>query len=410
MATVVESTRLQAIHNRYREDSKKEWAMLIYVAAENNLSDNVLPDLKELCKVGSTPHLHIGLEVDMKGTRYDSMRYEVSEPDWTGQAHLIEVEELKEQDSGKPETLMNFLQWGFRRYCAQKYMVVIWGHGSGFKGKVKNVASDYETGNALDMTEIEGVFRALFNSDDYKGYINQIEILGFDACLMNMLEVSNHFKGIAKYIIGSQQTIPGSGWFYNRVINTIDNSKATSVIAQEIVKEYIDGYMSKGRSNVTQSAIDLAKTAVTTQCLHQLGAKLAPYVKKDGVLKKDNPFRNKLLALRSKTLIFDTDDYIDADHFIDLLQKEFTAEISSEEDRDQLQGILENFQHKLYDCILENGINGGNLQNAKGLSIWFPSSATNFKKHRAQYLRLQCNYLYEQRGWVDFLDAFHFQS
>ena len=79
---------------------KKPWGVLTYIAGDNNLSDAGLADIRELCQVGASADVHVGVEIDTLGDYTGSIRYEISEPDFSGKAHRIVIERLPEQDTG----------------------------------------------------------------------------------------------------------------------------------------------------------------------------------------------------------------------------------------------------------------------------------------------------------------------
>ena len=79
--------------------NKKNWGFLVYIAGDNNLSDAGLEDIRELCQVGATPQTHVGVEIDTYGEHTGSIRYEISEKDYSGQAHRIVIDRLAEKDS-----------------------------------------------------------------------------------------------------------------------------------------------------------------------------------------------------------------------------------------------------------------------------------------------------------------------
>ncbi|MFQ5787175.1 MAG: clostripain-related cysteine peptidase, partial [Thermodesulfobacteriota bacterium] len=104
--------------NARNRSPKKRWAFLIYIAGDNNLSDAGLEDIQELCEEGSSESVYVGVEIDTYGEHTGSIRYEITEPDWTGFAHRTVIERLPEKDSGDPDTLLSFLKWGLNRYNA----------------------------------------------------------------------------------------------------------------------------------------------------------------------------------------------------------------------------------------------------------------------------------------------------
>lgn len=44
------------------------------------------------------------------------------------------------------------------------------------------------------------------------------DIIGFDACLMNTLEVAFPLKDIANILVGSEETEPNAGWAYDEML------------------------------------------------------------------------------------------------------------------------------------------------------------------------------------------------
>jgi len=167
---------------------KKPWSLMVYIAGDNDLSDFGLEDIREMCEVGASSSTHVAVEIDTEGDYTGSIRYEIEAPDWTGHAYRKVIERLPEQDSGDPETLRNFLRWGIRRCDADKRLVVVWNHGAGFRSPSRDIGYD-DFGTSLDMVDIESAFRqAGINKN------NKIAVVGFDACLMNMLEIAHHLR------------------------------------------------------------------------------------------------------------------------------------------------------------------------------------------------------------------------
>lgn len=189
-----------------RRPPKRSWSLLVYIAGDNDLSDFGLEDIREMCETGASASTHVAVEIDTEGDYTGSIRYEIGEPDWSGHSYRRVIERLPEKDSGHPETLRDFLRWGIGRCSAEKRLVVVWNHGAGFRMPARDIAYD-DYGTSLDMVDIESAFR---QAGVTKG--NKFSILGFDACLMNMLEIAHHLKDQVEFLVGSQEIEPGEGW------------------------------------------------------------------------------------------------------------------------------------------------------------------------------------------------------
>ena len=397
-----------------RKKQKQDWALLIYIAGDNDLSEYGLKDIEELCKEGSSSNVHVGVEIDTLGEHTGSVRYEITAKDWTGKAHRTVIERLKEKDTGDPRTLREFLEWGLWRYPADKHLVVIWSHGSGFHARLRNVSYD-DMGSSLDMPEIEQALVAAFKNvnkkakktTDTQEAINKIQILGFDACLMSMLEIVHHFRNQVEIIVGSQQTEPADGWPYDKVLRSAKGKQAergasAEGLAKSIVRAHIAGCKKDGESNVTQSAIRTSDTPAVVDAVHRFGKKLQDLLQKD----RDNVVRKKIRNASRDAQRFKRADYKDLVHIVDLLSKELGD--------NNIRTLGREVRAAVRKCvILKSNDKNSMVADANGISIWFPFDWQVFLDHRAEYMALKCNQDPKFNraggfGWRLFLDEYFY--
>jgi hypothetical protein len=361
----------------------RPWTFLAYIAGDNNLSDAGLEDIDEMCKKGSSSQLYAGVQIDTIGEHDGSVRYEISEPDFFGEAHRIVIKRLKESNSGNPVVLKNFLKWGLERYPAQNTLAVIWNHGSGFRTVRRDIAYD-DFGTSLDMPEIEEAFKRAFSAaglpKDYK-----FGVLGFDACLMNMLEIAHHFRDQVRVIVGSQQTEPGDGWPYDDVLGAMKENLSPEDLGRKIVNVYIDDYKARGETGVTQSAIDVGKTEAAVLALGALGTALRSQVPTK---------RSEIRTARMRAQSYQMADYIDLVHVAQTLAEAVPAVAP------QVNEVVKTTKA----CVLESQFYGHSVRNSNGLSIWFPSDPSTYFNYRPKYQALKSSTV--TTGWVDFLDAY----
>jgi len=362
---------------------KREWAILVYIAADNDLSDLGLKDIKEMCAAGSAPDLYVGVEIDTYGEHTGSIRYEITEPDFTGKAHRTVIERLAEKNTGDPAVLKDFLKWGQKRYPAKKRLLVVGGHGVGFRSPVRDIAYD-DFGSSLNMAEMEGALKEAGIKSD-----NRLQILGFDACLMNMVEIAHHFKDQAKIIVGSQHTEPSDGWPYKEVLNNAKGATPADKLAEGIVEDYIKDYRKRGIKNVTQSAVQTNKTGAVIKALDTLGNALSANYED---IKKD------LKSVRIQTQTFYMADYIDLIHFSEQLIRKIKNPAIAKAAKKVIEAAKA--------AIISNKKYGSMVTNANGLSVWFPPTKRIYFKNRAKYMELHCNDS-KKFGWTTFLDKYH---
>ncbi len=379
----------------------KPWAFLAYIGGDNDLSDYGLRDLEELCREGAAPSLHVGVEIDTHGEHEGSVRYQITQPDETGESFRMVVERLRERDSGSPKTLEDFLRWGCGRFTADEYIIVIGGHGTGFRRRSRNVGFD-DFGSSLDMPDIRKVLQRC----GFKGG-SPLSILAFDACLMNMLEIVHHFRGHVRYIVGSQQTEPADGWPYDRVlagIKAVPKGKGGARrIARRLVQEYRDFYEDVLVQNITQSSIELSKTEAAVQALSGLGNTLRREI---GAIYRE------LREVRGRVQSFEMSDYVDLVHFAEELANHAlnrSNQVGVRPNRGFWERVMDDSEKVIEttnDAIVSFESRGPKLGNANGLSVWFPPYESLYYNNRARYIELDCNGRQRTKGWLNFLDAY----
>jgi hypothetical protein len=355
---------------------------LAYIAGDNNLSDNGIEDIAEMASVGTSRSSYAAVQIDTEGEHDGSIRYEISEPDETGQAHRVVIERLPESDSGNPEILLAFLKWGLKRYSAKNKIITVWNHGAGFRTVRRDIAYD-DYGSSLDMSELKSAFtRAGL------GKYNKLAILGFDACLMNMLEIAHHLRDVTQYVVGSQETEPGDGWPYDNVLKAMNNRPTPKGMAKAIVREYMRSYRRVGDSNITQSAIRTDRTEATVLAWSHFGEALVASLPRDLSL---------INLARTKVQSYELPDYVDAIHLARL--------IASKTKTPALRSRAQAFGEAAARCIVVSDYEGGSVANSNGVTMWYPLEKAQYLAFRGKYTAM--DFYKTGPGWVNFLDALY---
>lgn len=116
----------------------KRWTILIFLAADNDLDTRATKDLHEMEAVGSTDAVDVVVQVDRygDGNSGSALRGKiVRDPDWKKyDSHFVSpLKDIGETNTGDPQTLRSFIEWGVLTYPAEHYALIIWNHGSGWK-------------------------------------------------------------------------------------------------------------------------------------------------------------------------------------------------------------------------------------------------------------------------------------
>ena len=66
-------------------------------------------------------------------------------------------------------------------------------------------------------------------------------MLGFDTCLMNMVEIGYQLRNQVSFMIGSQEVEPGDGWPYEKVaaVAAQETPPAPAELATAVVSAYV---------------------------------------------------------------------------------------------------------------------------------------------------------------------------
>ncbi len=151
---------------------------------------------------------------------------------------FTEVANLPLQPAAEPETLADFLRFCRENYHSDHNMLILWDHGGGPFGY--GVDSIY--GSMLSLRDIRSALQSVYSPSETRP---AFDIIGFDACLMSCLEVTNTLDGFADYYCLSEESIPGDGWDYGPWLQamTDDPTMSPAKVCREIADSYTDYYM-----------------------------------------------------------------------------------------------------------------------------------------------------------------------
>jgi hypothetical protein len=414
--------------SRRRDESRKKWTVLVWMAGDNDLEEFGESDLGELKRVGSTSDVDILVQFDsMKDDR--TRRYHVQRGTTLDEDV---VEELGETNTGDPAVAIDFFTWGIERHPADRVLAVIWNHGSGIDetdvynrarargvSVVRGAQPDAETvprhlvrtalatrhRRALFATTVDQAVqdRAIAYDDTSQDFLDNLElkrvltdvaratgrpidVLGFDACLMNMIEIAYQLRTTAGVMVGSEELEPGDGWPYDRVLKTLAAAPDMTPLAlgTEIVKQYIASYRS---GNVTQSALDLPRVDATASAVDALAKALVAAIRTPA---------EYVAVTRSinATQRFDMKDFVDLGHFCSELATRTKVAAVKAALKDTLTslrgagGLVAAEQHK-----------GSGVRGATGVAVYFPRGPVNKVYARLDFAK--------KTAWSQFLKAYH---
>ena len=172
------------------------------------------------------------------------------------------VEDAGSEAMTKPETLAGFIQFCAKNYPANRNMLIFWDHGggsvSGYGYDEKNKAA-----GTLDLAELQAELRAGLKGAKYaNGKKARFDFIGFDACLMATVETALMAEEFADYMIASEETEPGIGWYYTEWLTALGENPSIDTL--DLGKIICDTFVSEcakqaAGQKTTLSIVDLAE-------------------------------------------------------------------------------------------------------------------------------------------------------
>ncbi|MEH2565026.1 clostripain-related cysteine peptidase [Bradyrhizobium sp. AZCC 2289] len=388
--------------------SAREWTVMIYMNGKNNLEQDALNNFHAMASVGGSDKVALAAELGRPSTPKGG------DGNWAGVYRFLIDKDMAPQpraaiekvpagaasDMGRPEVLSDFIRWAKGRYPAKRYMLIVWNHGQGYRlmlamlavrkatavtgavptkipiptpgrgaiGGFRAVSSDQDTGSILYNADVQRAIAANFEGSD------KLDVVGFDACLMSMMETAYALQRSSKVMIASEELEPGDGWQYAKWVSELVSSPTMS--AADLGSKIVDSYRTHyGNSYYTTlSALDLS----------HIGEAASEMTKLSNMIRASGP--SALSAMRSARRDLssyaewdDPPSYLSID-LMTLLQR-FRSKTGSP----QLQLQAEKVMGAIRSSILANyastrsqGKLGDEFYGSQGLAIYYPRTLEDF--------------------------------
>ncbi len=402
----------------------KQVLWMEYIACDNDLYRWAILNLQDMAKVGSNQHLNIVAQVDCLGAHGKTKRLHVL-PN-----KIMEVAHGQKLDFGAVDTLVDFVEWAIKAYPSDEYVLTFWNHGSGFYDPTLNHGHKINSADALfyfnpktQLLEIDRSLpyillderdpRGVCFCDTTQSYLSNVKlfdalsritqllgkklsIIGFDACLMQMVEVVTQVSQFADYVIASPEVELASGWQYDYIFEPfMYNFLETSDFARHIVASYERAYKNR-TADYTLSVIDTREVDCLNYALDDVARGLLTMLSLDrtGIVKKT------ILACRHKNVCttFSEPTYIDIHHFFMNVKAALVTLPACQTQEASyafttVSQALDTALLLIEKAVIAN-VKGRNIPHSSGLSIYFPE-----KRIDPSYSTL----IFGKNKWHDFL-------
>jgi len=244
-----------------QSDSDTSWVLYWYLCGSDLESEGgaATTDLLELFDVQLQLPENVKIIIETGGTNY--WQNDLISPDYLERYvydsnGLTLIEQLPLASMGSEETLSDFLKFAKENYPADKTGFIFWNHGGGsVAGAAFDENFDYD---CLTLDEMYGAFSANYEMS----YENPpFDLIGFDTCLMATVDVAYTFCDVGSYLVASEETEPGNGWYYTGIGNALAANPQMDALTlgQVICDTYAEGCELVGTEDyITLSVVDLA--------------------------------------------------------------------------------------------------------------------------------------------------------
>ncbi|MBI3649979.1 MAG: hypothetical protein HY231_02895 [Acidobacteria bacterium] len=397
-------------------EESKTWTIMIYMAGDNDLSEEFVWSLMEMFKVGAAKPLAVFVEFD-SCSRGDRKRYQIPLPkkdlssSFDGlmdSGRLVANLQGQENDPELTEQgnkLKNFITASIKQYEAAHHLLILAGHGGGAISKV--LLKDRHPVSFLTLDELQNVLRKTVSQTG-----KTMDIIGLDSCVMNALEVQCELQQQATYFVASQGLEPRTGWPLFRVLEALNQQPQLepAALAQFLVQTHTAYYANYEVAGLSTdlAACDVTRIQPLLQAVKSLAALLnVKLLEEEG--KRKHPHTDALIQAHWKAQSYKFEDYVDLWDFCDLLEQgDGDAEIKSACRKvkrliggtNASAGKTPNQTNGKSPLVLQSCYSGASFQHSHGVSIYFP-----WVKESEEFQLYQELDFAKQTAWGDFLNT-----
>jgi hypothetical protein len=336
---------------------QRRWTVLVYMNADNDLEQFGMINMNEMEAVAAGDAVSVVVQMDR------AAGFDATDGDWTGAKRFLiryddnvntitspVLEEIGEIDMGDPAALREFIAWGQSTFPAEHYLLIIWNHGSGWRGRTssaptRGVSFDDSSGAFIRTVDLPGAVQAT----------PRLDVIAFDASLMQMLEIAYQMRDSCDFLVGSEESPPGHGYPYHYWLErlvarpTMTPRELGDTLATEMLRYY------GTNSNITQSVLDMREVGGVAQAVDALG--------------------QALLAAAPAHSAALTDARDAAEHFAYIEYKDlydYAARIRATVDDAQVRAATDGVMAAVERLVVTN-VHGTQHPAAHGISIYVPA-------------------------------------
>ncbi len=236
----------------------KDWTVLVYMEGRHRLAHSTDAALNKLEQVGSTDRVHVAVQATLVPEWQEAIlpnmqavptrRYYIQADQEESRISSPVLEEMPAAQQLDEHSLADFLSWGIEKFPGKHIAVIIKKHGAGFA----SIQNDGEVFAPLSARATEAALAEVERRTGRKP-----DLVAFDSCSMQQMEVAYQLRHQAKVMTGSQEDVLALAYPYADLVGNLDKA-AGEVNAKGAGRTLVMTYADKVKSGM-HSALDLSK-------------------------------------------------------------------------------------------------------------------------------------------------------
>ena len=317
--------------------------VMVYMCGSDLESDGgaATADINEMLYADLSDQVNVVIETGGASAWQNSLIDADTNQRWLAASSGLELlEDAGQQNMTDPDTLSAFIQFCAENYPANRNILVFWDHGGGTLGGYGS--DEHFPDGTMSLAQIDQALTDAGQTFDW---------IGFDCCLMGTVETAFVAEKHADYLIASQRSEPGGGWYYTDWLNAL--SENSSISSPDVGKIIVDSFIREEKNGDFGDELTLSMIDLTAY----------------------SPFMDALYAYLESV----NTEMIDTAAFKEVSKARYDSRSPGEEDFDQVDltylannismGDTDQLFARLDDTVL---LSEQTAENYNGLSLYFP--------------------------------------
>jgi hypothetical protein len=374
----------------------RDWTVMVFVNATNNLEPGLLASVKAMETVGSSANVNVVVEMQTKtmpfGAPFDCQAKRMLMKKDADPARISSpgLALLGDVDTTSPDEIASFVTWTKTRFPARHYAIILNDHGGGWMGFGQDEVN-HRRGSYAKLEAIASKSGAALGQ--------RFDIFGFDACLNAAIEVQSLLAPVARIGLAHEESVPAS-WNYRAFLAdliqqpTMDGpALARTIVAR--TQSFVTGVdadeaTEDGNINFQMSAIDLDKLPAVVSAF-------ARYTNKNSA--NIAALLPALAVARARSLTFERVAPPNGGLMVDL------GDLAAHLGAKTPDADLDATRSAIASAIIAQATSALN-KNASGISIYFPTPDTGYTLNAASAGDYSETAFAKATGWDAYLAAY----